>query len=811
MTPPPKGGSRLIQLGLLSAVILLAAAAVYTSFLIIQRQKVLAEASRYNVSWLISQAGLEVGRLEIAASAAALPDSDTDEDEVGLRLDIVANRVGLLRSGEVAEFVASSPEWGATVTALGNAVKKASGLLAGPGGRERFRAVLTTFEPLNPLLAQLAAAANVRGGDLVARDQRELSNLHWLLSSMLGAVMLGGFGLIGGLAWQNRLLTRAHVEVGALVDNLRRSGDHLADANARVQQTMDEVQLQNRILQQRDHDLQVQNGRFDAALNNMSQALCMVNADQRLIVCNVRFLELFGLSQGMVRPGVLISDIRRAANAIGYYGMPMLEDVWAEQDRLIAQRRAETFFEEDAAGRALAASHQPMADGGWVATFEDVTERRRVEARISFMAHHDALTSLPNRLLFRDSLERALANCCDGGSGLSLLCLDLDHFKNVNDTLGHQAGDALLEAVARRLQNCVREGDVVARLGGDEFAILQHGADPSCAESLAQRAVASLAQPYDIDGQRAVVGVSVGIATATSPHDSAEILLKSADMALYRAKADGRGTYRFFENEMDAQMQARRAIELDLREALGAGQLELHYQPLLNMSAGRISGFEALLRWHHPQRGMISPAQFIPIAEELGLIVPIGAWVVGRACTEAASWPEHLKVAVNLSPVQFRGTGLVDSVRRALRESGLSPGRLELEITESALLQNNDGVLSTLHELRGLGLRTALDDFGTGYSSLSYLRSFPFDRIKIDQSFVREMERRPDCLAIVTSVAGLATKLGMTTTAEGVETQEQFDQLRDAGCTEAQGYLIDRPRSASEIRRWFSAEHLLAA
>ena len=348
------------------------------------------------------------------------------------------------------------------------------------------------------------------------------------------------------------------------------------------------------------------------------------------------------------------------------------------------------------------------------------------------------------------------------------------------------------------------EGDVVARLGGDEFAILQSASDqPAQAEHLARRIVATLAQPYDLDGNRAIVTVSVGIAIASDHGADADLLLKNADMALYRAKADGRNIYCFFAAEMDAQMQARRAMELDLREALERREFEVFYQPIADLAAEQICGFEALLRWRHPKLGMISPTQFIPLAEELGLIVTIGEWVLHEACREAASWPDHIRVSVNLSPVQFRDDNLVATVEQALRNGGLPPERLELEITETVLLQDNAIVLATLHRLRALGLRTVLDDFGTGYSSLSYLRSFPFDKLKIDQSFVREMSTRPDCRIIVNAVADLARRLDIITVAEGVETIEQLTFVRQAGCTQVQGYLFDVPRSATAIRRWF--------
>ena len=422
------------------------------------------------------------------------------------------------------------------------------------------------------------------------------------------------------------------------------------------------------------------------------------------------------------------------------------------------------------------------------------------------MARHDALTGLPNRVLFREEMEKALVRVARGET-VAVLCLDLDHFKSVNDTLGHPVGDGLLKAVAERLLACVRDTDTVARLGGDEFAILQAGLDkPESAAILAQRLIDDVCEPYDIDGHEVVVGASIGIAIAPSDGDHPDQLLKNADMALYRAKSDGRRLYRFFEREMDARLQARRALELDLRKALADGEFELFYQPLIDLRTESISGFEALLRWNHPERGLVSPAEFIPLAEEIGLIVPLGEWVLREACLEAAKWPRRMKVAVNLSPVQFKRRNLAPAVVRALSASALSANRLELEITESVLLLEDDATVKTLHLLRGLGVRISMDDFGTGYSCLSYLRSFPFDKIKIDRSFVRDLAEKEDCAAIVRAVAGLGASLGITTTAEGVETVEQLAQVRAQGCTEAQGYLFSRPRRACDLPAVFAEQ-----
>jgi diguanylate cyclase (GGDEF)-like protein len=393
-----------------------------------------------------------------------------------------------------------------------------------------------------------------------------------------------------------------------------------------------------------------------------------------------------------------------------------------------------------------------------------------------------------------------------------VLCLDLDHFKSVNDTLGHPVGDELLRAVSQRLTQCLGGDDVVARLGGDEFAVIQMAIGaPNDAGTLASQLIEVVSRPYDIAGHEVLIGVSIGIAVAPGDGVTADELLRNADLALYRAKAEGRGAFHFFEPEMDRQVQARRALEIDLRKAYSNDEFELYYQPLVNLESGEVSGFEALLRWHHPERGMVSPVEFIPLAEEIGLIVQIGEWVLRQACAEAATWPDDIKVAVNLSPVQFRSRTLVQVVLSALAYSRLSPDRLELEITESVLLGDNEANLATLHQLRELGARISMDDFGTGYSSLRYLRSFPFDKIKIDQSFVRDMVERPDCVAIVRAVAGLGLSLGIATTAEGVETQAQLQRVRAEGCTEVQGYLFSRPIPASGIAAVLATREIGAA
>jgi len=431
----------------------------------------------------------------------------------------------------------------------------------------------------------------------------------------------------------------------------------------------------------------------------------------------------------------------------------------------------------------------------------DVTERRRAEARVAYMAHHDALTDLPNRVLFRERLEAALARIRLHGGELSLLCLDLDNLKLVNDTLGHPAGDEFLREAAVRLQQCLAGDDLVARLGGDEFAILHiNSKGVQDIAALASRVVEAMNRPFLIRNQQIMSGASVGIAIAPTDGTATDILLRNADMALYYAKGDGGRTYRFFDVEMDNRLQAKQILEQELRQAFAEGQFDIHYQPIVNLREGRISGCEALLRWRHPTRGYVSPAEFIPLAEDTGLIEPIGEWVLHQACREAASWPREIRVAVNLSPAQFNSGALVECVRTALTGSGLDPCRLELEITESVLLLKNDATMTALHQLRDMGVRIAMDDFGTGYSSLSYLHSFPFDKIKIDRSFVHELGENKHSTAIVRAITGLGKSLGNTTVAEGIETLAQLEHLRVHGCDEVQGYLLGRPVPVTELR-----------
>ncbi len=533
--------------------------------------------------------------------------------------------------------------------------------------------------------------------------------------------------------------------------------------------------------------------RLDAAIRNMPIGLSMFDCEKRLLYANARYSEVYDVAPEVAKPGTPLATILKARTDAGAYIGDNPERYVAEITEKVGRGVPWHEVAELLNGRVVSMVFQPLADGGWVGTHEDITERRKAEAQIAYMAHYDPLTDLPNRILFRKRLEEALTRKA-GAGGVAVLYLDLDHFKQVNDTLGHLIGDRLLTAAARRLAGCVRERDTVGRLGGDEFAVIQVTTrQPASARSLAQRIIDEMAKPFVIDGHQMVIGASVGIAVADAEGVAAQELIKNSDIALYRAKSDGRGVYRFFEPEMDARMQARRRLEMDLRAAVEAQAFEVHYQPQIKLETNRITGFEALLRWPHPERGYVPPSEFIPLAEETGLIVPIGEWVLRQACQDAKRWPADIRVAVNLSAVQFRNARLMKAVIGALDASGLSPSRLELEVTESVLLVETDATLVVLHQLKELGAHISMDDFGTGYSSLSYLQRFPFDKVKIDRRFIMGVTDAGNSLAIVRAVTGLSRSLGIDTTAEGVETRDQLDRVRQEGCTEVQGFLVGKP------------------
>jgi diguanylate cyclase (GGDEF)-like protein len=553
-------------------------------------------------------------------------------------------------------------------------------------------------------------------------------------------------------------------------------------------------------LNEKSGELERANACFDAALNNMSQGLCLFDVSARIIVCNQQYLQMYNLSQEVARAGCTLRELMVHRKKTGFF----TGDVDEYCKRIlesVAKGQPFSWVVEASDGRFVHVLNRPIARGGWVATHEDVTERWRSEARIAHMARHDALTDLPNRVLIMEKMNEALTRLAADGTQVCVFIFDLDLFKAVNDSLGHPIGDLLLKSVASRLAEVMSDPDMVGRLGGDEFAVLHVVQSDARAEAaaLAHRLIEAIGTPYELEGHPVVIGISMGIAIAPTDGAESTALLKHADLALYRAKSDGRSCFRFYESQMDAAIQLRRALEIDLRNALARREFELHYQAVIEASTREPCGAEALVRWRHPRRGLIGPDQFIPLAEEIGLIDALGEWILREACIEAARWPAHIKIAVNLSPAQFRRRNLADVVMSALARSGLTAARLELEVTESVLLQKSEGNLAALHAIKRLGASIVLDDFGTGYSSLGYLQMFPFDKIKIDRSFVQELASRSDCAAIVCAITGLARSLNIVTTAEGVETEEQYALVRAAGCNLVQGYLFGKPVPAAAL------------
>ena len=562
----------------------------------------------------------------------------------------------------------------------------------------------------------------------------------------------------------------------------------------------DRSRQENAILEQ-SRELARINMQFDAALSNMAQGLCMFDGEKRLVVWNERYAKLYQMPPDLLKVGApheaIIAD--RVSRGL-LKGETSTRQKLAKLDRL-PKDTASSRVDEFADGRFILVTRQPMADGGWLATHEDVTERRRAEAEIVHLARHDPLTGLANRAEFNARLEGACRRLKRSGGTVTVMMVDLDKFKSVNDTFGHPAGDRLLVEVGRRLRSTARETDLVARLGGDEFAVIKEGgADPhEGAIALALRIIDAISRPFDLSGQAASIGASIGIVLGPEHETDPEGLLKRADLALYDAKSNGRNDYRFFRNELLEVARSQRTAESELREAIEREDFELYYQPVVDAKTRTLCGVEALVRWRHPTKGLISPDKFVPLAETTGLIGPLGEWILRRACADAAAWPAHIKLAVNISAVQFKKGNLFEVMLRTLMETGFAPERLELEITETSLLENQEAHLTTIRQLKNLGISMALDDFGTGYSSVNYLANFPFDKIKIDKSFTQGVLSRRDCKAVVASTLALAQGLGTVTTAEGVETEEQLEYLCAAGVDLVQGYLFGRPAPISQL------------
>jgi diguanylate cyclase (GGDEF)-like protein len=549
------------------------------------------------------------------------------------------------------------------------------------------------------------------------------------------------------------------------------------------------------------HDVSLLAGRFDTALNNMPHGLCMVDAKGQVVVCNRRLSEVFALREDVTGRRVNVGGLIAESAVTGALSSEHAERLALDIENHLAGQADSEILVSTQHGRMLSITVNPMAEGGAVVLFEDITDRQIAEAKIDQLARFDMLTGLPNRAFLRDRMDAALASLRRRGP-FALLFVDLDEFKQVNDTLGHPCGDALLCAAADRLRAVVRGSDVIARFGGDEFVIMQYPLDDlnECA-ALAEQIVTTLGTAFQINGHQIVIGASVGIAVAPRDGDNPDLLLKNADMALYRVKLNGRGSWQFFERGMDVKAHERRNLQLDLRNALATDAFEIHYQPLYNLRTKRIATCEALLRWPHPERGMVSPSEFIPVAEEMGLIVDIGRRVLRKACLECAKWPNDVRVAVNLSATQFRRDDVANTIREALQAANLAPDRLEIEITESVFLDDSEITRLLLDQLHEMGVRISLDDFGTGYSSLSYLHSFPLNKVKIDRSFLQGLEASSRSLSLLYGVARLSAELDLSVTVEGVETQEQLALIaRERSITEVQGFVISPAVPENEIR-----------
>ena len=639
--------------------------------------------------------------------------------------------------------------------------------------------------------------------ELIAINEQQTKSLTWWLIVAVTLVLII-FGFSSLLVSRHitlplREITKVVAEVAEgnwriVVPGLRRI-DEVGDIGRAVVLLAKSVEERDRLRS----NLVEQNVFFNAALNNMSQGLCMFNAAQELTVINKRFLDIYGIEADQLpakaTPGQALACCLGADAPPAY-----LAERTKQHAEIINQGEPVDYLLETAKGRTISVLHRPMAHGGWVETHEDITERKAAEDKIAYLARHDWLTRLPNRVLFQERLERAISDSAQHGGDFAVLCLDLDDFKTVNDKFGHSGGDEFLRQMAERLRVIAGDTNTVARLGGDEFAIIDSSPDqPTSSEAIATRLAEVLKQPFYIFDQSVCSGASIGAAIGSAAIDP-DHLLRNADIALYVAKGAGRSVFRLFEPQMELRLQHRQRMERDLAKALTDNQLAVQYQPMINLKTNEISGFEALLRWDHPIRGTISPDEFIPVAEEVGLIEKIGEWVLRAACKEAASWPVPVKVSINISPVQFRSHNLATRVKEVLIDTGLSPDRLELEVTESVILHENAATLATLRALRQLGIKISMDDFGTGYSSLSGLHKFPFDKIKLDRSFVRDALQKPECAAIVRSVAELGKSLGMATTAEGVETREQLENVRRHGFTEAQGFVFSPAVTASQAR-----------
>jgi diguanylate cyclase (GGDEF)-like protein len=764
---------------LLGAIILLGIASFRFALSIQERQAALERTSRYVVAFSASQAVHEYARLITRIAELAAGSSDVTVDDVALRYAILQSRYKTLGKGKFVRFTSEDPWRSRLLSDFKTALDAAEPYIPhadDPAANARLMAIL---KPLESEFIGLASEANTYGGNLVANDQHVLLGLHRRFSALTASLIMASLLLILLLYWNNRLL--------------RKTSSDLTSAATGLEATEERLRVQNRI--------------FDIALQNMSQGLCMVDSAGHVKVVNRRLFEIFEIKNAAIHDDWTIADLVRS---FGKNRRPDLEST-------ILLCRADTSEDGDQSeirlsdGGIIQVARRGLADGGTVLTCEDVTERTIAQERVAHLARHDSLTDLPNRNMLQQFIEDALSRSAQNGEKLAVLCLDLDNFKNVNDTLGHAVGDKILRQVGQRISGVCRGGNLVSRIGGDEFIVVQVGitgrSDP---DKLADRIIESLVDPFEIDGKELRTGTSIGIAMSPDNSSDTETLLRYADTALYAAKSQGRGMKAFFEKSLQAKLDARQKLELELKTANFDDEFFVEYQPQVETRSGRIMGVEALLRWNNPRRGTVPPTEFIPVAEDIGMIGRLGEWALKKACADAMQWPDDTSLAVNVSPIQFTGDDFVATLSAALAETGLAPHRIELEITESLFLAEDDATLQAMNALKAAGIRIALDDFGTGYSALSYIHKFPIDKIKIDRSFVLGLENdRTQNLEIVRAIVAMADSLGIGTLAEGVENEGQLELVAAAGCCQVQGYHFARSVSAQEISTMTAGDRTL--
>lgn len=764
---------RLIRYMLAASMAILLVAAIYISFLVHKRQALFEEVSQYNVAFSAGQGVNEFLRFRKALLEALLNEGSEEAaasiQKARLRYEIFLNRLSLFSSGDFRTFALESPDRQEVIEEAARTMESVDALITEGGDVENALALTGRLESD---LVGLVSEANSYGGQAVAHDQRQLYILHWQFTAVTILLVLSGFGLFVLNSWQTRLLEATRKSLAASNEDLQRTSAQLVTSNIRLGE---------------------KNKLFETALDNMTHGLAMFDPHGHLIVSNRRMADLFRLTFDDVQRGTRLETLAQRMEEAGTCSS-------RDARRLFTLQEQNPVIETIDGGCIVMVSHKPMDDGGWISTFEDVTESHTAQLKVSHMARHDALTDLPNRVLLRERLVETLNADERRGRLTSIMCIDLDNFKKVNDAHGHPFGDKLLCEAARRLRFACRGADTVSRVGGDEFVVV-HGdlTHPDQAAALAGRLVNALLEVYTIEGREVLAGGSVGIALGGGDVTDIDVLLRNADLALYEAKRGGGGGYAFYNEAMSARMEHRSQIESLLLAAPFDDQFELAFQPITNINSGKVTCVEALLRWKDQTVSTATPQEIVKVAEETGIILGLGEWVLNKACAFAADLGDDVCVAVNLSPVQFERSNIVETVQDALHQSGLPSNRLHLEITETLLLDDNDEVRADLQVLRRMGMRISLDDFGTGYSSLSYLKKFTVDQIKIDKVFIEEIGVNRDHNAIVASIITMASSLGMTTVAEGVETAEQLQILRSAGCDEVQGYLLSKPLPGPEL------------